>query len=260
MKTVIASVDDEGIWREQENSPVTQTLKIEGACLISDRWQLGASVPLIRRSTSLAFAAREGSGEKKFTGLGDVSTTLAYEILPEWEYNPWRPKGTAFLQLSYPTGKPRAASTVGGSDSRGNGFWSTGAGIYLSKLWGNLDVFTTFETHRSFAREIFTSQLAARLVPGLGGSAGFGAGIHLNDWRLGTSINFTYEDPVKIEGSITAQQGAERFATGVLALTRTIQEQWSATISYSDQTLFGSPRNTSLGRSGSIQVQRRWAR
>jgi hypothetical protein len=246
----VDNVDSRGIWRKWDEHQRVQTLKIEGAHLLSDRWQAGLTLPIIRRSFS----------GQTYSGLGDISSSLAFEYLPDWDYNPIRPKGIGFIQITAPTGKSKSESEIGGLDSRGNGFWAIGIGTILSKSIRSFDVFLTAEGHRSFKKEFSNSQVRGTLNPGLGGSLGLGGGFNLKSWRLGTSISWAYEDPVKVRGTLNFDPSLERYATGVMALSYMPSDEWASTLTYSDQTLFGSPVNTSLARTVALQIQRRWGR
>lgn len=249
-EVVIDNVDSSGIWRKWDPHQQVQTFRVEGAHLISDRWQAGGILPVIQRS-------RLGQSH---SGLGDVSGSLAYEYLPDWDYNPYRPKGIGYLQATLPTGKSRAESEVGGLDSRGNGFAALGVGTLLTKIFGRWDAFTSFEVHRSFDKQVSNSQLSATLKPGFGGNFGLGGGYNTAAWRIGSSITWSYEDPVKIQGSSSLTWPLERYATAVVAVTYLANDAWAGTLSYADQTLFGSPVNTSLGRTIAFQLQRKWGR
>lgn len=105
MEVVVDSVDSRGYWHKWDDHQRVQTFKIEGAHLISDRWQIGFTLPVIERSRL----------DQSYSGLGDISTSLAYEYLPDWNYNPIRPKGIGFLQVTLPTGKSRG---IGGRRPR----------------------------------------------------------------------------------------------------------------------------------------------
>lgn len=240
-----------GLWQKRTEMETGQTLKIEGGHIFSDRWQAGASVAIVQRSNSI----------EDSTGLGDTNLTLGYEYLPDWNYNPWRPKGLGFLQLVLPTGKSVwESNNPYGLDSRGRGFFSLGLGTLLTKIVQEFDLFLSADIHRSFNRNISTSQFTGDLKPGWGGNFGFGAGYNLDDWRLGTSLMWTYEDAVKANGGIQSEGRLQRFATAGLSVSYVIEETLSATLAYSDQTLFGSPVNASLGQSAMVQVQKRWSR
>lgn len=248
---VTDEVGTDQLWRRRQSRESGETWKIDAAHLLSDRWQAGLSVPVVRRTR-----AQAGS-----TGLGDLAATLGYEILPDWDYHPWRPKGLAYLQVTAPTGKAiHEADATYQLDSRGRGFWAFGLGALLTKTIRSADLFLGLEAHRALAKDYNNAQSSGRLEPGFGGSLGFGAGYSFADFRLGASLTYTYEEPVNASGSAASQGALQRFATAALSGSYLFHRQWAATLSYADQTKFGSPLNTSLGQSFSLLLQRRWER
>lgn len=249
---VINNVDSRGIWRKWDQQQNVRTIKIEAAHIFADRWQVGLSLPVIQRSFN----------DQTYSGLGDAGVSLGYEVLPEWNYSAWRPKGIGYFQVILPTGKSKIDSEVGGLDSRGNGFWAFGAGTLLTKTFVQWDVFSSIEIHASLKKDIQTTNFQGKVNPGLGGNFGLGIGYNLTDYRIGSSVTWTYEDPISMESELgTIQNGSvERFATAVASVSYLASDEWSGTISYSDQTLMGNPVNTSLGRGVAVQLQRRWGR
>lgn len=246
----VASVDSNGVWRESSSRPQIQSFNLEGAHILADRWQVGFSAPVQHKS----FA------QQTYSGWGDVSGRIGYEYLPDWDYHPWRPKGVGFLQIRLPTGKSRAESDRGGLDSMGSGFWSLGLGSVLTKARGAFDFLATAEIHRSLAKRFSNSQMAGELRPGWGGTWGVGAGYSLQHVRFGALLTWVYEDPVEVRVFERFKGVAERQATASLSVSFLAGREWAGTLSYSDQTLIGSPVNTSLGRSLSVLLQRRWGR
>ena len=103
--------------------------------------------------------------------------------------------------------------------------------------------------------------VTGKIEPGFGGNIGIGSGYSLKDWRLGGAITWTVEQPVNIvQASNTIAGAVERYATAALTVSLMTSDEWAETLSYTDQTWFGSPLNTSLGRGVALQVQRRWLR
>lgn len=245
------TVDGNSRWYAQKDRVSTETFRLEGAHVFWDRWQAGFSVPVVRRSL----------GEQASTGLGDVTTNLGYEILPEWDYSPWRPKGLGFLQVVFPSGRSASESDDPlQMDSRGRGFWSLGAGTVFTKTFSKLDLFTNFDIHRSFARSFSNSRTSGELQPGWGGNLGLGAGYNFQLYRLGAALTWSYEDPVKVRGMRNSPGAVERFATLAFSASYLFSSEWTGTVSYLDQTLIGNPSNTSLGQGFMLLVQKRWLR
>lgn len=248
---VRADVGTDGWWRQRPSRERVEDLRIEGAHLLSDRWQLGASVPFVRR-------VRNG---RSSSGLGDTTINAGYEFLPDWDYNPWRPKGLGYLQLTIPSGESVfEAEDAFQLSARGRGFWALGLGTLLSKVIRRYDVFTSLDVHRSFARRFANSQTRGHLEPGWGGSLGVGGGYNLGAWRFGGGLTWTYEDPVDVRGDVRSDGSAQRYATAVLSAGRSFTGDWSASLNYTDQTWFGTPSNTSLSRGVMLVLQKRWLR
>lgn len=246
-----ADVYPDGTWNGRNFRESIETFRLEGAHVFRDRWQAGVSVPVIRRSRS----------DHSSSGLGDVTGTLGYEYLTDWDYHPWRPKGIGYLQLTFPTGRPiQEADTAFQLDARGRGFWAIGAGTLLVKTFRVWDAHASLDIHRSFDREFSSAAGPGTLSPGWGGGFGIGAGYNLSSFRAGASILWTSEDPVRTTGSVDSPGSAERQATASLTGSWMWHEEWAATVAYSDQTRFGNPINTRLGRIVTFQLQKRWAR
>jgi hypothetical protein len=248
---VIDDVGSDSLWRKRASKEVGETWKFDAAHVFADSWHAGLSVPVLVRSR-----ANQAS-----TGLGDISSTLGYEYLPDWDYHPLRPKGLGFLQLTLPTGKSIDESdTTYQLDSRGRGYWALGLGTIFTKTHGLFDFFVNLSGHRSFAKNFQNAQASGKLEPGFGSEAGGGAGFSISDLRLGTSLTWTYEDPINVSGTTPSRGAPQRFATASVSGSYLLQRLWSATLTYSDQTRFGSPVNTSLGRGIALFLQKRWER
>ncbi len=132
--------------------------------------------------------------------------------------------------------------------------------MLLTKTIGRYDFISTIEVHRSFEKFVNTSQINGRLKPGWGTNFGFGGGYNWSSWRLGGNLIWTYEDPIDIEGNTNSKGTLERYATAIASVSYMANDDWAGTLSYTDQTLVGSPVNTSLGRGAVLQIQRRWGR
>lgn len=240
-------VDPNGYWKNTGVPTSVSTLRVEGAWLLSDRAQMGVVVPVISRTRL----------NERHAGLGDVAGSLGYEFLPDWDYNPYRPKGVAYLQVVLPTGLGRAESERGGLDSRGHGFWALGTGAVLTKSWGAWDALLAGEVHRGFEK---TSGVR-RLVPGWGGQLQTGAGFNTRQFRYGALATWTHEDPVRLESTgLSLPGGRERYATANLSVSYLPSTDWGFTLSYVNQTWLGLPENTSLASGVGLHMQRRWAR
>jgi hypothetical protein len=248
---VVADVGTDFIWQKRKENNGTQTYKFDIAHIWKDRWQAGLSVPIVNKQHA----------SESTTGLGDITTTLGYEYLTDWDYNPWRPRGFGFLQLFAPTGRSIYESeTTYQSDVRGKGLWAIGLGTILTKTYGPYDGFLNLDIHRSFSRSFSNATSSGVLNPGTGGNVGFGLGYNLAAYRFGGGITWNYEDAIDVEGSTPSRGSAQRYASANATVSYLWDKHWAATLSYVDQTLFGNPTNTSLSRSGVVFLQRKWPR
>lgn len=252
---VDTDVFSNGVWQKRSSDDTTQTYKLDYAHIFADRFQYGFSLPIESRQNRVA-----GSDNKE-SGLGDISVQLGYEYLPDWDYNPWRPKGVGFVSLTIPTA-PSIYEVTNEVESRGRGFYSLGAGTVLTKTWLNWDANANFEVHHSFTKVVNNPQtVVGTIVPGNGTSLGIGGGYSLGDTRIGSSLTWTFEDPINVESSSTPSNGSpERYATGTFMLSQMFNQDWAASLSYSDQTLFGDPSNAILSKSVAVSLQKRWQR
>lgn len=248
---VHADVTADGIWRRRESSDVSQVFKIDGAFIIDDRFQMGFSIPVQSRT-------RAGAQGGTSSGLGDIALQGAYEFLPDWDYNPLRPKGVGSLTLTLPTGKSleESLNEDAGLSARGRGFWAFGTGAVFTKSFRAWDFNSTLEVHRSLAKTIHDFEL----TPGNGGSASFGAGWNTATLRLGGALSWNQEDAVRVRGASSSDGSTQRYATGTLVISYLLPDQWTGIVSYSDQTLFGDPSTATLSKSAMVLLQKRWSR
>lgn len=258
-ETVIDHISGNGVWSPSHDRQSTETLKVDYSYIWNDKFQTGISLPFVRRS-------RQGQSR---SGLGDISVSQGYEILSDWDYNPLRPHGIGYLQIVIPTGNSiQEADDFYKLDSRGRGFWTLGLGALLNKNWFSWDALAQIEVHKSFSKKVNNSNFQGDLKPGYGESLNVGLGYNIRDYRIGAALAFYYEDPIRIQNQLfpdaSDEELLQRYASASLSLSYTPPQLegglWGFTLTYSDQTLFGDPYNTSLGRSISVLSQRRWDR
>jgi len=241
-------------WKKRSENDLTYTYKLDGAHIFKDRWQAGFSIPFQKRE-------RDGAMKDSSQGLGDLSFQLGYEFLPDWDYNPYRPKGIAYLLALTPTGRSIYESKDGsGIDARGRGFWGAGGGIILIKKWAIWDANLNSEMHYSFPKTIHNNHQESTLTPSYGGNITIGAGANWEKWRLGLLAGWFYEGPVKAEGNINSTGELKRFTNAGAMLSYMLLTNQSLVFNYTDQTLLASPYNTSLSKSFTLFYQMRWER
>lgn len=251
---VDSDVSASGIWQKRQTDDHSQTLKLEGAIIINDRYQVGLSIPIQQRSVTCPEGGRSA-------GLGDISLLGGFEFLPDWDYSPWRPKGIVYTSVLIPSGKSIYDNdNLNGLKTAGRGFWALGLGTFLTKTFRKWDGFANLELHRSFEKDVSNSEFEGKAIPGYGLTYSVGLGYNWGNFRLGHSISWTQEDPVKSSGTLTSVAKEQRVATGSLSLGYLIQDYFSSSLTYSDQAWYGDPSNTTLNKMVLFAFQKSWAR
>jgi len=256
--TIIGDAPAQGIpvFRNGTYSSTTNTYLLSGALLVSDLWQVGTSIPVI---------TNDSGTQGQSTGLGDIRINGTYEILPEWTYSYWKPKGFLFMQFTSPTGHSIADSdTPAAVDSLGKGIFATGIGGFFVKRWSTWDVYTITEIHYGFSRTFQLSTGNSRtLGSGLGGSCSIGVGVSpgAGNFRIGLRIQPLYESPrINSDSGVPSQISYQLSWNTALEASYLIDTAWAINASYTDQTLLGPAVNTTLSRTFALGLQHRWTR
>lgn len=252
--SVIGDAPDEGlaVFRGSSNLERATTLKLDGAYLLSDRWQVGATVPF-------AYRSRQTPGLNDYaSGVGDIGLTAAYEALPELVYSPWKPRAFVFSTLTLPTGTSAYQSTSSlAVDALGRGFYSLALGGLALKSFGKWDVNVLGELHRSLPKTFST----VRAIPGWGASLGIGGGYNVGAFRFGLSLTPSYEEGIVSEGAAGRTKASYQLVWSTAAqLSYLPSLDWSVSATYVDQTLVGPAVNVALNRTVGLVLQKRWGR
>ncbi len=252
--TTVMDAPNEGIpaLRSELSADHSWVTRISGAIKIHEAWQLGGAIPVIRRST------RVSGQEFQEQGFGDGDFSIAYELLPEWNYSEWRPRGWLYLQTVFPTGKAAQDPSIENpAGVRGQGVLQNALGLALTKSWGDWDGFVAPEIRRLHART--WGENGAQLSGTWSTSLLLSAGRHFSAWRIGLRIQPVFQGQREILASgIHSTAPAKRVWNSGADLSYSLSDQWLIAASYSDQTLLGPARNTTLERSLGLLISRRW--
>lgn len=243
---------------DHSNHEQRESLTLNYATLVSDRFQVGGSVPVVGNQITA------GSRSDSKILLGDVSFTAGYEALPEWEYSVWKPRIFTFFQGVLPTGKSvQVSESPLGTDVAGLGQWQTNVGAAAIKRWSVWDATLVFKAGRLFS-QTFESSLngVARVGGSWGWSASLGGGYSFGDlFRVGASLEPQYQSPQEVSTSVTTSMTSQKLVWNTnLTATALIGSDSSLVLGYSDQTLFGPAINTTLARTFSLSFQQRFER
>jgi len=244
-------------YRKNTDSETAQTFKLDAASLVSDRFQLGLSFPVIRRHRERKERHYSASG------LGDISASLSYEFMPEWNYSLWIPRGFLFMSVTAPTGGSIwDAQQMFKLDSRGKGFWNVTLGSLLLKTVGNWDFSFLLEGHRGFSRALKSDLGELVLSPGFGFFTQLGLGFSPSggNLRLGTALSRAVERATATSGVFDGEGSSQELWTPSFQLSYLACEDLAMNLSVSDQTLLASSKNSALAQTVSFAIQKRWAR
>lgn len=260
----VAWADETGtaILEPSYRSEILRTYRLDAATLLSDRWQMGFTVPVSTKNISIS------QNSESTTGLGDLRVSLGYEAIPAWTYSFWKPQMFLFATFTVPTGRSVYDSTSkAGTDAIGNGAFSTSLGSLWVKRWNDWDLFLVPEAHYSFARQFELDGGQVLAQPGWGGSLGLGAGWSPGGgvWRMGLRLQPRVDEGVTYTGLDSTFRGISNSGlltscdTGV-DLNYMIGSSQTLTVSYTDQTLLGVAMNSYLNRVLAVSFQHRWER
>lgn len=255
---VIGDAPSEGIpvFRAHNDAEVTQVTQIEGTFLLADRWQFGGNVPFLYRDLD------RPSMHKNDWGIGDVRLSLGYEVLPEWSYSVWKPKGYLFTQLTLPTGRSVHQVTPEQPVVFGKGYYSVNTGIFLVKRWNYWDAFFAPQVRYSFSRKF--EEQNVEIYPGFAGAAIVGGGVSpsfVPSFRLGAWIQSLYQQPQRSKSSVGESVSHSQLVWDVgVDTSYAFDDHWSLHLNYTDQTLLGPAINTTLSRTVAFSLQRNWLR
>lgn len=257
-EVVVGDAPENGslLLRARNDEEVTSTLRLDAAVLLEDRWQAGAIIPLMQRSISRAGLQDDA------TMIGDLRLNVAYEAIPEWEYSTWKPKGFVFTQLTLPTGRSiHESRTYSAVDVAGTGFVSLSFGALLVKRWSTWDVFLLPEVRYSFEREFRSQDDSFSISPGWGAAVAIGAGWNSGAWRTGLRLHPSYAQAATTRWVNAESRSAHRLSWNTSAdLSFMFDEDWTLAANYTDQTLLGPTVNSTLSRSFTLSLQRKWDR
>jgi hypothetical protein len=249
--------EESAVLRGSSDQEFQQILKLEGASLLSDKWQFGFGVPVSRRSRQVL-----SSGSAASMGVGDVSFQVSYEILPEYLFSSFRPKGYVFFGFTVPTGVSAYQSLLPFRvDVTGRGFFRPGMGFVFVKSWNYFDAFLMGEGHVPLPRTFETSLGSLGVSAGYGVSGTLGVGWNfLRSMRLGLSLSPSYDGPVTTAGAYVIQTPASWVVNTGLQASILFDDLNSLSVLYQDQALVGWIQNNTASRGIFLSYQKRWTR
>lgn len=195
---------------------------------LTDRLELGLNVPFVyRSSTYRSTGVDSGSNLSELTvdkaGLGDISASLSYRLLPETQTRPdvvvnlgvRAPTGTDPYGIATREDPTNTNLTVPKELPTGNGVWAATTGASFLKTLDPAIVFANLGYTYNFKESFDDISASSGNQPGdveLGDSirAGFGTAFALNE-RLSLTLSYSHE---YIQKSKTTQYGVTQKVIG----------------------------------------------
>lgn len=244
------SADGVSIFRASSDREWIHTYTLDAAYMISDRWQLGAAIPLVRHFRDT------GEVQASSLGWGDASLFSAFEAIPEYSYSNWKPRLFVFGQLRLPTGQNVHASTASFAiDAHGKGFWTPTLGLVLVKVWDGWDLAVRAAAGHGIGRHFATPTGQRWVQPGWEGALTLAGGWSpsATAWRFGLSLAPTFETASNVGSSkLLWELNVEA--------SYLIDRIYLVNFGYLDQTIFGPARNVTLNRGLFLGLRRKWER
>jgi hypothetical protein len=247
------------VFNPSNVSDMSRNFRIDGAMLLSDRLQVGAGGSVVQREVVHAATAESA------IGIGDARMSVAYEILPIWNYSSWKPQAYLFSGVTLPSGRSIYESQNNTrSDVTGNGFYTFSLGSLWIKRWTVWDVFLLPEIHYSLSRTFDYFGDSIGVSPGLGGSVGLGFGFSPGggNTRLGLRVQPRMDQPRSFsdQALMPSEQSHAMSCDVGLDLSYLLGTTDTMMLSYTDQTWVGPSKNTNLTRNFALSFQHRWER
>lgn len=185
--------------------------------------------------------------------FSDTLTGYSYEFLPEFTYSPVKPQGFVSFLLNIPTGHSIYDKNLlsEGTDVTGHNQWGIGAGLSLRKVFFPLSIIFQSRTLYLLERQ-FTYTKVLNFFD-ISNSLFFN--FATNFWDISISLGLIRNDlsPKTISASTTKSMGSS-VTSLIFVLQKIVNDNISFSLSYSDQSFLGSPKNTLLNKTVSFSV------
>lgn len=229
--------------REQK----TLTYKLSAATLIGERFQTGASGEYLQKRYEFSSGNKENSNH-----LGDTSLFVSYEMWTESFYRSWWPRFFISLTHTLPTGIGLYESQKRGmSDVNGLGRHQTQLGLHFYKRLPSFLLRSKIEVYQRFKKDKVGSSNGgsfeigiARLPPKSAWSYGIGVKTIINE---GANVQ---------EEQALVRTPQERFFEVNPHVSYSFDNNWGVDASYTDQTIIGPVKNTTLSRTFALTLNK----
>ncbi len=192
-----------------------------------------------------------GSGSTNH--FSDTLLGYSYELLSEYEFSYWKPVINISALINLPTGhsiydENRLSE---GADVTGHRQWGLGVGVTVKKVYHPLAITLQGKVLRLFSREFNTTKVSHFYDSTFSLMLDYST----NLWGIimSTGINYNHLSAKKIEPANIFSDESQNFAF-VLGMQKSLENNWTLGLNYSDQTLIGPAKNSILNRTTTFNV------
>lgn len=236
--------DEFYLWDSKKRRVHSLQLNIAGT--IADRQQYFISTALL--NGSYQDSRENGSAQH----LNDTQLGYTYEILPEYSFSYWRPVVYLSLMANLPTGNSiyDESKLSEGADVTGHNQWGLGVGLTLRKVYFPLTLTFQTRTLRLFEKDFGNLQVSDFYDSSLALLANYATSFSNIALNLGVTTNHLSARTISPGGTSQSLLNS----TIILGLQKVFDDNWSAGLNYSDQTLVGPAKNSILNRTVTLNM------
>lgn len=209
---------------------------------IADRFQLAFKSGVVEKNI------QKQNRHEKTTGLSDIDLQATYEMLPEYTYSLWKPRGFLYSKISKPMSRSLYDSRSSiYSDVRGSGLYTAELGTFFIKTISSFTLKTTIEWQHFFGKDFGNSSLSDYdkfMLP-----LGLSYALASLPMAVGAGATWSYQTPKKFQGVVSGTSAKEYFWEINSFVNWVITREHAVGLSYSDSTLVGKNINSPLYRS-----------
>lgn len=232
-------------------------MQLDAAYALSDRWQVGASLPFVLRARGVAESAM------REVGLGDLAMVASWEAITDWDYSLYRPAIYLFGQATIPLDRPALDSpNKYRLDLFGEEQASAGLGVFALKTQLTWDAWLMTSLRQPLSRTQNTSVGDLSIHPGrlLHAGGGFGWSPAAGPLRVGVSVNWDRQTEGQSHGAIENRVAGRTLTTVGFEASYLWEEDLRVAVRYFDQGVLSLTRNSPVAQGISVALQKRWER
>ena len=219
-----------------------------------DIWQIGLGTSLSDLSQVFLQTRyhqnhfQDAFGDAQSTDFGDTNLSYLYEVLPEYEYSPWRPSLYLGTSLAFPTGRSIHAGDLLGEGAGVTGFdqWGLGLNFSARKWLYPLEVLVQYSYMYLWGRNFGSIQVSSSISQQLQMQVLWQS----NWWNLQWGLGIQHQSlgPRKLS-SANSSTATSEFTSLQLSLIRSFTERHAVSLNFTDDGWLGPARNSLIQQS-----------